>query len=300
MATNGMRVAQHPETAHSHTHDMCDDPPPPYNEREPEVHSKERLRRFLSYCLAVDYGLEETCPDKLRKDDWYHFTRLSLLCYTQHRSSPSAQAPIMFDWPAISDSAQLDRELFAGADALKVPRCTVVAMLRMFVSCTGVCRNRNSSTIGYIGRRYGVHVLAEKLRVDRAIMFGAVLPRCDGQFSQQMLCKHQEAVANCCAHGAIDSKLLASQTSGTQQARSNMGWTNECVRVWFDYRWISVLRFLLVLFHHGSKPAARQGLCGTWATGRQRALFGEPPYPDACCGSFSDQCPDTVREYMSV
>lgn len=30
----------------------------------------ERLRRFLSQALSLDYYVRDACPDKFRKDDW--------------------------------------------------------------------------------------------------------------------------------------------------------------------------------------------------------------------------------------
>jgi hypothetical protein len=55
----------------------------------------ERLRRFLVYCLAVDYGLQSCCPDTLRKDDWLHFTHLGKLCYEDYICKhPTSSTPL--------------------------------------------------------------------------------------------------------------------------------------------------------------------------------------------------------------
>ena len=66
-------------------------PPPPYRENHVDKNSMqgsqtttdceakitERLRLFLSFCLAVDYDVVDECPDLLPQKDWLYWLRFS-------------------------------------------------------------------------------------------------------------------------------------------------------------------------------------------------------------------------------
>ena len=54
-----------------------------------DVSDVERLRRFLSYCLAVDYGLQSSCPD---------FTHLGKLCYDDYTRKHPNDPSLLLSW----------------------------------------------------------------------------------------------------------------------------------------------------------------------------------------------------------
>lgn len=58
------------------------------------------MRRFLSHLLSLDYRVRDACPDKLRKDDWYHFTNLAVIAHNVHYSHHhrSVDDMILLDW----------------------------------------------------------------------------------------------------------------------------------------------------------------------------------------------------------
>lgn len=96
------------KTSASNRHDRDNhktEPPPAYtpyagDEEKLMLAEKERLRRFLSVLLSMDYGMRKHCPDKLLKDDWLHYTRLSGIALkvfsTHHRPDPTRT--ILLDW----------------------------------------------------------------------------------------------------------------------------------------------------------------------------------------------------------
>lgn len=84
-----------------------DTSPPKYSLHAKEdeaalLFEKERLRRFLSVLLSIDYQLFHACPDRLRRDDWCHFMRLSRIAhevfYSVRPKLPSQVLIIHEDW----------------------------------------------------------------------------------------------------------------------------------------------------------------------------------------------------------
>ncbi|TKA83886.1 hypothetical protein B0A55_00107 [Friedmanniomyces simplex] len=173
-----------------------DSPPPPYTE-QPTNHwdsNPERLRRFLSYCLAVDYGLETVMPDRLRRDDWSHFMSTSSACYAYWREQ-RCKSPTMFstsylDWPAELSSVRLNRALFTDADKLNLPRPVVVRMLCMFTVCTKVLGRHNQSWIQHISKYHSMQRLATKPSTDRDLVFDIIYPGADDDTTHQQMIAH--------------------------------------------------------------------------------------------------------------
>ena len=136
-ATNVDKVAQ-PESDSNPERDEPDDLPPPYYfcawAAADVVFSaeKERLRRFLSHCLSLDYDLRKSCPDRLRREDWYHFVWLSKLSCDVHKAHHPATATrsILLNW---SDScchhAEIERYIKKPAEALGIETSKSTAAL---------------------------------------------------------------------------------------------------------------------------------------------------------------------------
>lgn len=108
-----------------------DDSPPPYYPHialeDPDmIWPKERLRRSLSHLLSRDYNLQDQCPDRLRKDDWYFFMRLgdmSHKVFYSHRHSelPSIKCNIWHDWSDVCcKHPDIDRYIKWPAKALGI------------------------------------------------------------------------------------------------------------------------------------------------------------------------------------
>lgn len=86
-------------------HNETQTAPPAYSVYAPQEsieidNEKERLRRFLSHLLSLDYGLRRQCPDKLLKEDWLHFNRLGKIAFktfvSHHRATK--KTTILLDW----------------------------------------------------------------------------------------------------------------------------------------------------------------------------------------------------------
>lgn len=99
----------------------------------------ERVRRFLSFCLAIDYLVSTDTPDKLSEEDLHHFTDLGLYCF---RSASDGTPPLVrgscigYLQPRelpIRDT-RLKIELFRPCVALGVPCTAAISMLRTFIA----------------------------------------------------------------------------------------------------------------------------------------------------------------------
>ncbi|TKA28456.1 hypothetical protein B0A50_03923 [Salinomyces thailandicus] len=135
----------------------------------------ERMRRFLLHCLAIDYGLTDEVSEKLQKHDWFYFTRLSSKCYYIHRTlQPTERYPLLH-WPRECDDPEIQECVLTPARELDIPIDLVVLMLRLFVRCTPIFGQRNRSTLDQVWLRYGLHVLAWKLYLDRNVLFKTLL-----------------------------------------------------------------------------------------------------------------------------
>lgn len=158
--------------------------PPPYtldptNSRtscSPEV--TERLRKFLSFCLAVDYGLRTRTPDQITLDDFRHFAGLARRCY---KVFPSSRGPVMsYVGNVVSDDPIITEHLLTPAQALGIPSQAVLSMLRIFVGSLGpvtsIIFGGYHSYVRLLRQMFGLRTLARKLVFDRKQLFKAVLP----------------------------------------------------------------------------------------------------------------------------
>ncbi|GIZ41124.1 hypothetical protein CKM354_000444000 [Cercospora kikuchii] len=153
----------------------------------PEI--TERLRRFLSFCLAVDYGLRTRTPDQITSDDFCHFARLAKRCY---KAFPSSRGHIMsYVGNVVSDDPFITEHLLTPAQALGIPSQAVLSMLRIFVSSTGplilIFCGGYHSYVNHLRRMFGLKTLAHKLVFDRKEMFKTVLPMEDTDLLNRMI-----------------------------------------------------------------------------------------------------------------
>lgn len=143
----------------------------------------ERLRRFLAFCLAIDYDLLASIGS-LPKDDWCHFVQLSRIYakYATSRSFHNEQSRL--------GQGVLERELFTPSSALGIPpgkqtlhvseaavlltTPTDVAgnMLRGFVLALKWSGGYETGIFRF--RHCGMPQLAAKLLIDKEIVVPAV------------------------------------------------------------------------------------------------------------------------------
>lgn len=149
----------------------------------------ERVKRFLTFCLSVDYKEESQNPDTFRKQDFFLFVDLARRCFLGRKcekfdTETAASPPVFsksnpFDPAFGADAemsvevrdAEIQRELLAPARALGVPEMVVLSMLRMFVGSMRRTGGRHGvfwrSRMEWLWKTYGPRVVAEKLLYDR-------------------------------------------------------------------------------------------------------------------------------------
>ncbi|CAK3814261.1 Hypothetical predicted protein [Lecanosticta acicola] len=139
----------------------------------------ERLRRFLAFCLAVDYEVQHDSPDKLTKDDFVHFVRLASKCLANRRPLPAFHGKgLVFDaslhvW--FVGELEIECQLLDPANRLGVPHAVVFSMLRMFVGSIRCVFTGYKSRVRWMASQYGPRTLAAKLLYDRKCMINTVV-----------------------------------------------------------------------------------------------------------------------------
>lgn len=166
----------------------------------------ERLRRFLSFTLAIDYDLQDSTPDKLSAFDWSHFV---LLAQTVARSCPTASRRCSSNLCYLNHclrstaSAELRSQIVEPAAILGISSRMVILQLRLFVGSIrrgGKYGRGYASQLQQIAIDHGVKVLGNKLLSDRARLIEAVLPKHPRAMSPyrslltQMLVKNQTVI----------------------------------------------------------------------------------------------------------
>lgn len=201
-------------------------PPPPYTSRlrvarSPAPHPiveaaeialrspglrVERLRRFLSFTLAVDYDLQDVTPDKLTDTDWSRFVRLAQqladACSAAVENKSFDQFWKSDDHPESIMTTALRLQIIEPANTLGVDPQVVLVQLMLFVSSI----NHRGSNGGYVSQLdrmpaiLGVYEFALKLLCDRTRLFKAVLPKTHKAMSPyrglktQMMVRNQTAI----------------------------------------------------------------------------------------------------------
>ena len=147
--------------------------------REPDTakaQATERLRRFLSFCLAVDYDRVAASPDQLTRNDWCHFVQLGRRCLAawQRKHVFSSSPPHHLE-DALGDP-RIECSVIQPAKALGVPIHAAVAMSHMFVQSISRMRPNNDSAFRILPG-HGTRAIAAKLLLDRDLLFDTVLPK---------------------------------------------------------------------------------------------------------------------------
>ncbi|EME39788.1 hypothetical protein DOTSEDRAFT_27747 [Dothistroma septosporum NZE10] len=162
------------------------------NDNDPKV---ERLRRFLSFCLAVDYEAHLLTPDTLDKATWCHFISLFLIAASllyhsvlqQRRASTYELVPPT--WPSNLTHPQLEKHIFKPSRHLGINVDTSMAMLINFALECHVSGYR--SNIDRYADLWDLKGLEKKLRRDRDILFDRLLPSEEDFPRHAIEAKHQ-------------------------------------------------------------------------------------------------------------
>lgn len=106
---------------------MDDSPLPDLTHCHPEL--AENLRRFLLFCLAIDYDLVNECPEKLRQADWLPFLRLARHwnwrdSRRRYQQGFDPVRPAFLGNPSTVDSAEDDER------ARKIEQCIFACVVR--------------------------------------------------------------------------------------------------------------------------------------------------------------------------
>ncbi|SMY25541.1 unnamed protein product [Zymoseptoria tritici ST99CH_1A5] len=148
---------------------------------------KERLRRFLSFCLAIDYNLTEETPDKLSKEDLFIFVDLARRCFLFGLTPGTpARGPQItgnaFAYPYLKPrdfnvaDTVVQQELLDPAVALGIPCSVVVVMLRSFVGSFSLLQPGYRAQISWLSVTTGTDNLAARFFMERNVLFDALLP----------------------------------------------------------------------------------------------------------------------------
>lgn len=195
-----------------------DDPPPSYSTCTSDGPNTgintARLRRFLSFCLAIDYGLDQESPDMLTKSEWHHIVRLSQLCFDDFCQNQPPTSQLLYLWPTLPTNKTIVEEILEPAEVLGICPRRALHMTRVFISSMNWATGYDSDP------QFCFHVtgrmkdLAEKLTYDLEELFQKLLPRDDHMFKVKMLR----------AHGAISRKYFAKLESGSLRLTPRAFW----------------------------------------------------------------------------
>ncbi|KAK4612128.1 hypothetical protein CLAFUW4_12970 [Fulvia fulva] len=221
-------------------HDHCS-PPPPYSRHDTASTTNgtasisttaastirssshdpivERLRRFLSFCIAVDYDAHLLTPDTLDKVTWCHFMSLFLMSHELliRRSRPTHSTKASQTWPSHLTHAQLEKHIFRPARKLGVPKDTAMAMLRNFAQQSHVGGYR--SNLDDWANMWDLAGLESKLRIDRDWIFDTVLPPTDNTALRTAIDKKYRQVA---AKWFVS--LYPAPAKPTRRGKDKLGW----------------------------------------------------------------------------
>lgn len=163
-----------------------------YGERIFPPNETERLRRFLSFCLAIDYNLTSKTPDKLTQGDFSHFVPLSHRCFlspSEEEEEPFIR-PLSMKWSEPRDITTLDtfitEQLLNPAKALGVPSSVAISMLRLFLVAIPFWSSGYSSRIPWLAKTTSLKTLAAKFVMDREVLLPALIPLFEEEFLEQM------------------------------------------------------------------------------------------------------------------
>ncbi|SMY25690.1 unnamed protein product [Zymoseptoria tritici ST99CH_1A5] len=143
----------------------------------------ERLRRFLSFCLAIDYELAAQSPDKLTKEDLCIFVHLARRCFLRrepHRRPLIKEDALGYLYLRSTDLTVEDTfvqfELMEPAKALRIPCSVVVVMLRFFISSIRLCGARYQSQTSRLVVHTSLDNLAARFFMEKKMFLDVLLP----------------------------------------------------------------------------------------------------------------------------
>ncbi|KAL1311426.1 hypothetical protein AAFC00_001587 [Neodothiora populina] len=160
----------------------------------------ENLRRFLLFCLAIDYGLVPECPEPMRPTDWLPFLRLARHwswrdSRRRYQQGYDPVRPAFLGNPSRADNAADDERalkveqcIFAcivrPAQALNIPPDIAITMLRDFPS--SITSNGDYVPHNHRYRCPNTKTLATKLLLDREILIDTLTRREHSSFRSSL------------------------------------------------------------------------------------------------------------------
>lgn len=161
--------------------------PPRYSLRD-----VERLRRFLKFCLAIDYNCLPFARNWISKEDFCHFAKLAHHCFSKHTLFTGKK--LCYSGKVSWTNQVVVEELLEPAAVLRIPATAVISMLRIFTMSINESECGYHSNLGHICEEYGVRTIAAKLIMDRKILFPILLSgTADRGLWQLMLDANQRA-----------------------------------------------------------------------------------------------------------
>lgn len=133
----------------------------------------ERVRRFLLFCLAVDYNLVTASKGWLNGEEWSYFMRLARLAMKEGIVARKNGGIVEEDLKADSESQTVQREFHMPVYELGVPLSMARSLLILFPR-----RVRANGEHGSVLKRNNAHTmpeLATRLLTDREIVFDALM-----------------------------------------------------------------------------------------------------------------------------
>ncbi|KAK5110520.1 hypothetical protein LTR62_005712 [Meristemomyces frigidus] len=132
----------------------------------------ERIRRFLLFCLVVDYNLTTSTRGYLQGEDWNYFMRLARLA-TREGITARKHGIRAEDLAPDSESQIVQREFHVPVLELGIPLSIARSLLVLFPR-----RVRANGEHGSVLKRNNAHTLPElatRILTDREILFDALL-----------------------------------------------------------------------------------------------------------------------------
>ncbi|SMQ52722.1 unnamed protein product [Zymoseptoria tritici ST99CH_3D7] len=141
---------------------------------------KERLRRFLSFCMAIDYGITSETPDQLTNEDFCFFVDLGRRCFLRRgQDRPLLKADglgYLYLTPVdiTVDDPVVQNGLMQPSMELGVPCSAVVVTLRLFLRSINFWRTGYTSQIEWVACKTGMDNLAARFWMERWVVLSAL------------------------------------------------------------------------------------------------------------------------------
>jgi hypothetical protein len=199
----------------------------------------ERLRRFLLFCLAIDYNWASEAPDQLTKDDLHYYVDLGKRCFLpQGGGRPLLKANgigYLYKKPCditVTD-AVVQTNLMDPAMAIGIPCSAVVVMLRLFIRSMHFSLRRGvvfNSQLYWLACNTGLVNLAARFYMDRHLIPQVLIPvGTKTKHFNALLARIREAQAH------FMSNHVGPTTCELKSAALDLGYRQSLF--WTEYKW---------------------------------------------------------------